>query len=60
LTLKGYAMTQGSIQAFIGRLKRPGGPLSNPTVDEILVRPLNTIPYGIYTFTLKVTMEGVK
>jgi Tfp pilus assembly protein PilN len=57
LTLKGFSMTRGSIQDFMNRLKRPGGPLKNVTLENIAV---SKGANSNYSFTLLIEIGGIQ
>jgi Tfp pilus assembly protein PilN len=61
LTVRGSSLTQASIQQYVSRLRRPGGALSNPRLEDLLARQTVTGLSGYaYTFSLKVNMGESK
>lgn len=56
-TVKGTSTSEASIQAFVERLKRPGGPLVNPSVDTVNIKNQHGST-GSYTFVIKVEIGG--
>ena len=59
LTVKGFSMTQSSIQQYVNRLKRPGGAVSDPKIDDLTVRQTVSGFNGkVYAFTLKMKLGG--
>jgi Tfp pilus assembly protein PilN len=58
LVIKGSSMTEASIQSFVERLKRPGGPLKNPSVVSISFRADKSLGTN-YLFEIKVEIGGV-
>ncbi len=61
LTIKGDSLSQASIQLLANRMRKPGGFLTDPIVQEITVRQnAGSFNGSVYTFTLKVKMGGSK
>jgi Tfp pilus assembly protein PilN len=61
LTVKGDSLSQAGIQLFANRMRKPGGFLSDPIVQDIAVRQdAANFNGSVYTFTLKVKMGGSK
>jgi Tfp pilus assembly protein PilN len=59
LTIKGSAMTQADIQQYVNRLRRPGGAVSNPKVEDLTTRQTVSVMNSfVYNFTLKVNLGG--
>jgi Tfp pilus assembly protein PilN len=58
-TIKGLSMTRGSVQDYVNRLRRPGGPLKNTSVENIAFKT-DKGTSASYAFTLKVEIGGAQ
>lgn len=58
-TIRGLSISRVSIQEFANRLKRPGGPLSNPSIENITLKSEKGTNAN-FLFTLKVECGGAK
>jgi len=61
LTVKGNSLSQAAIQQFANRMRKPGGFLADPILQDITVgQTVGNFTGSVYKFTLKVKMGGAK